>query len=117
MLLLLVVGTVAALDVTKGELDGYFSFKEAVSVLDHLHRAYPELVSVKNSIGKTVEGRDIWSVEVHDSGLPLTSRGTLLVLAAHHARELISVSFVLWALDKLLKDPDNLFLLQTRSLV
>lgn len=118
MRLLMLIGTVWALDVTHGQLQGYFSYDEVVDVLDGFHNRFPNLVSAKFSIGKTVEQRNIWAVRLSSTPLP-TEQGTLLVMAAHHAKELISVSFVLWAVDQLLTSNSTLsqYLLRTRSLM
>jgi len=118
MRLWMLLATVWALDVTQGQLRGYFSYEEVVRTLDGFHDRFPDLVSSKFSIGKTVEQRDIWAIQLSSTPLP-TAQGTMLVMAAHHAKELISVSFVLWAVDRLLTANTTVsrYLLSTRSIM
>lgn len=118
MRLWMLLATVCALDVTQGQLQGYFTYEEVVRTLDGFHDRFPDLASPKFSIGKTVEQRDIWAIRLSSAPL-LPSQGTLLVMAAHHAKELISVSFVLWAVDRLLTSNTTMsnYLLGTRSIM
>ena len=119
LLTVVLLCTACALNVTQGSLNGYFTYQEALTVLDNLAATHPSVVSPKRSIGTTWEERDLWAADISKPGLPLSSRGTLLVMAAHHARELISVSFVLWAVDHLLGLNSTMsdFLLRTRKIV
>ena len=54
-------------DFKLGSMGGNYTLAEMEAELDTLHFLYPNLVSEKMSIGKSVEGRDIWAVKVSDN--------------------------------------------------
>jgi carboxypeptidase T len=71
----------------------YHNYAELTAELDALVAQYPQLLK-KFSIGKSVQGRDIWAVRINPhaknaqepSGLP-----GILFLGGHHAREHLSI--------------------------
>ena len=50
-----------------GSIGGYYTFEEVVSKLDSMRILYPELITEKDSIGRSVEGRAIWAVKISDN--------------------------------------------------
>lgn len=108
-----------ALDVSHGGLEGYFTYDEVVNTLTNFTNQYPAYIPEKFSIGMTVENRSIWALRLNGTTLPTKAKGTLLLMAAHHAKELISVSFALWAFDHLLTSNTSMahYLLQTRNIM
>ncbi len=70
-----------------GSLLGYPNFDEVVAILDEMHSAYPGLISARSSLGQSVEGRDIWMVEISDNPGVDEAEGEALYTAMHHARE------------------------------
>ncbi|NQT63675.1 MAG: immune inhibitor A [Candidatus Marinimicrobia bacterium] len=70
-----------------GSMGGYLTFDEIVTSMDSLHAGYPEIVSVKHSIGLSYEGRDIWAFKISDAqGLP-DGDPQVLYNSLIHARE------------------------------
>jgi len=50
-----------------GSMGGNYTFNEMIVKLDELHERYPSLVSEKQSIGQSHQGRDIWAVKISDN--------------------------------------------------
>lgn len=75
-----------------GSLGGNYTYEEMVDVLDSLHMTYPSLISEKISIGRSVEGRDIWAVKLSDNpevdeGGEASGEPQVLYTGLTHARE------------------------------
>ena len=87
-----------------GTYGGYFTYDEALAILDSMQSDYPGLISVKAPIGSflTIEGRPMYWVRISNS--PATdqpAKPQMLVTSVHHAREPGSLSsniFYLWYL-------------------
>ncbi|MDO8804577.1 MAG: M14 family metallopeptidase [Elusimicrobiota bacterium] len=69
----------------------YHNFKETVDLLKQMAAANPDIASLF-SIGKTVEGRDIWCLRINSSakGEAVSSKPGALYIGNHHAREHLS---------------------------
>ena len=50
-----------------GSMGGFYTFSEVVAQLDSMRRKYPNLITAKDSIGTSVEGRAIWAVKISDN--------------------------------------------------
>lgn len=85
------------LDITSGSIKGYFTPEE---VLEYLNSTVGNSVELVN-IGKTYLEKDIFALHINSN-----RDIKVLVVAAHHARELISVTQVLYIIDKLLNASD-----------
>jgi hypothetical protein len=86
------------LEVTKGAAyPSYFhTYASTVSDMRALHAAYPAITSDLVSIGKTIEGRDIWAMEVaNPPGAHDPLKPEALEVGCHHAREPMSVEIPL----------------------
>lgn len=87
-----------------GSYAGYFTYSEALDILDSMRLLYPSLISAKQPIGSylTIEGRPIYWVRISnnpDTAQPL--RPQMLTTSIHHAREPGSLSsniYYLWYL-------------------
>ena len=86
-----------------GSLLGYPTFEEVVAILDEMHSLYPTLISAKTSLGQSVEGRDIWMVEISDNPGAEEGEGEVLYTAMHHAREPQGPATVLYTMWYLLE--------------
>ena len=82
--------------------DRYYTYEHLTQLLHNWAKEYPTLMAIE-SIGKTLEGRDIWAVTLtntatgHHSEKPAT-----FVDANIHAGEVTGCSTVLWLLNHLL---------------
>ncbi len=88
----------------QGGMGGFYTYAEVVSVLDQLSAAYPDLVSPKQSIGTTIEGRDIWAVKISDNPGVDENEPEVRFDAIHHAREPQGMQTLIWFMSFLLED-------------
>lgn len=54
-----------------------------------IHARYPDITEVK-SIGKSLEGRDIWAIKISDNARQDEKEPVIMVNAMHHAREVMT---------------------------
>ncbi|MEO8068489.1 MAG: M14 family zinc carboxypeptidase [Flavobacteriales bacterium] len=84
-----------------GSMGGYFTWQEIQDQLDSMVAAYPALISPKQSIGTTNEGRAIHYVRLSNNPNVDQDKPEIMYDAVHHAREVESVSqliFYMWYL-------------------
>ncbi|GAB3691865.1 hypothetical protein GCM10027592_10220 [Spirosoma flavus] len=82
-----------------GSFGGYYSFAELPAILDRMRALYPNLITIKSTIGSSVEGRPLYMVKISDNPDVDENEPELLLNALHHAREPISISqlvFFMW---------------------
>jgi len=107
------------LDVTK-DMGGYATLSEIYAYLDNLRTAYPSIVSAKNHIGYTLEGRDMWAVKISDNPNVDEDEPEVLYTAAIHAREVITPLTLMHFMDHLTGsyglDPEITALVDSREL-
>jgi hypothetical protein len=96
----------AGLDIKSGSIEGYFTPEEVLEYLNSTVGNSVELVT----IGNTYLEKGIFALHINSN-----KDIKVLVVAAHHARELISVTQVLYIIDKLLtaSDPSLIHLRET----
>ncbi len=87
-----------------GSMGGYYTFNEVVAELDEMRAFAPNLISVKQSIGITIEGRDIWMVKISDNPDIKESEEEILYTALTHAREPQSMATVIYFMWHLLEN-------------
>lgn len=92
-----------------GSMGGYFTYQEYVDQLDKMSQLFPKLISVKSSIGQSVEGKPIYHVKISDHPTTDDKDPEVLYTAVHHAREpggLSQLLFYMWyLLENYEKDP------------
>jgi carboxypeptidase T len=81
-----------------GNMGGYYTLQDAYEALDTLAALYPNLVTVKAPIGSytTAEGRPIYWVKISDNANTNEGEPEILFDAAHHAREAVTVSQLIY---------------------
>ncbi|MBL0325596.1 MAG: fibronectin type III domain-containing protein [Cytophagaceae bacterium] len=103
-----------------GSYGGYFSLQEMINILDQMRVQYPNLISVKSSIGNTIEGRPIYMVKISDNPDVDESEPEVFLNAVHHAREPISLSqliYFMWhVLENYGTDPEITTMLNSSEL-
>ena len=96
---------------THGSMGGYFTLDEMYQVLEAMHAAYPNLISLKKPCSATIEtweGRKLdWvrisdNPETHEAGEP-----EILYTALHHAREPLGMSQMIMFMWHLLENYDT----------
>jgi carboxypeptidase T len=82
-------------------LGAYTSCAELTQRLLELHAAYPQIIGQPISIGKSLEGRDIWAVKLSDHPEVEAPKPEALYIGGVHSRELIGVEIPLGFLERL----------------
>lgn len=68
-------------------MGGFPTLAEAVTYMDSLHTLYPGMISVKDSIGATIQGRPIWMVKISDNVDTDEDEPEMFINSLIHARE------------------------------
>lgn len=95
----------APLNFSLGSMGGFKTFNEAIAALDQMRTLYPQFVREKESIGKSIENRDIWVVWLGtewDENKPKA-----LYTSLTHAREPNSMMAVIYYMWWLLENYDT----------
>ena len=90
-----------------GSMSGHATFAEIVANLDNMVNLFPNLITIKESIGQTIEGRDLWMVKISDNPNVNEPEPEVLYTALHHAREPAGVMQMLFYMYYLLENYDN----------
>ena len=103
-----------------GSMGGFYTFDEVVAELDSMRLLYPHLVSARQAIGSSVEGRPLWMVKISDHPEADEGEVEILYTGLHHADEPQSMMAVLYFMYYLLEhyqiDPEATFLVENREL-
>lgn len=84
---------------TAGGVTRHFTFQEMQNELDDMRALYPDLITVKSSVGTTEQGRTLFMVKISDNADVDENEPELFLTAVHHAREPISMTqllFFMW---------------------
>jgi carboxypeptidase T len=83
-----------------GSMGGFYTNAEVNQQLDSMHLLYPSLITARESVGVSVEGRTMWAVKISDNpGVNESGEPEVLYTALHHAREpegMMSVLYYMW---------------------
>jgi carboxypeptidase T len=81
-----------------GSMGGYLTYQEAIAKLDSLPILFPNLVTSKQPIDTflTEEGRPIYFMKISDNANTNEAEPQVLFDAVHHAREVITVSQIVY---------------------
>lgn len=114
-------GPVNALGFGYGSMGGFYTLAEVYQQLDSMALLYPSLISARDSIGRSVEGRTIWAVRISDNpAVEEPEEPEVLYTALHHAREpqgMMSVIYYMWwLLQNYATDPDAAYLVNNRQM-
>lgn len=104
-----------------GSMGGYYTWSEMVAKLDEMRANYPALVSGKQSLGVSHEGRAVWMVKISDhANSQDEDEPAILFTGLTHAREPIGMEVALFTMFHLLErygiDPEVTYLVDTREL-
>ncbi len=94
---------------TFGSMSGHATFEEAVDHLDNMFELFPDLITQKESIGQSIEGRDLWMVKISDNPTVNETEPEVLYTSLHHAREpaglMTNLFFMYYLLENYDSDP------------
>jgi carboxypeptidase T len=96
-----------------GSMSGHATYAEIVAQLDNMVNLFPNLITVKESIGQSVEGREMWMVKISDNPNINETEPKVLYTALHHAREPVGAMQMLFYMYYLLENYDNDPFIQT----
>ncbi len=103
-----------------GDMGAYHTYQEMVTEINQVHANYPNITTI-TSIGKSIEGRDIWAVKVSDNpGEEEADEPDLLYVGNIHAREVATPEVILHFLNYLTSnygtDAEATFLVNNREI-
>ena len=103
-----------------GSMGGFYTFNEVVAQLDTMRLLYPNLITVKDSIGSSIEGRTIWAVKISDNPDVTENEPQVFYNALTHVNEQQGMMTVLYFIYYLLEnygtDPEVSYLVDNREL-
>lgn len=105
-----------------GSMGGFYTYAEVVQKLDSMRLRYPNLISVKQSLGLSVENRNIWAVKISDNPdiNESSTEPAIYFDALHHAREPESMAcmmyYMYWLLENYGTDPEATSLMNNREI-
>jgi len=105
---------------TNKDMGGYKTLDEIYAYMDTIISENPNIVSAKESIGQTIEGRDIWAFKISDNPEIDEDEPEVLYTAAIHCREVITPEVLFFFIDHLVDnygtDPEVTDLVDNREL-
>ncbi len=103
-----------------GSMGGFYTFEEIIADLDTMFQLYPNLITEKDSIGSSHEGRTIWAVKISDNPNISEDEPAVGFDALVHAREPQSMATLMYFMWYLLEnygtDPEVTYLLDNREI-
>ncbi|MEI8114133.1 MAG: M14 family zinc carboxypeptidase [Bacteroidia bacterium] len=103
-----------------GSMGGFYTFNEVVAQLDSMRKKYPNLITVKDSVGTSVEGRTIWAVKISDNPDIKENEPEVFYNSLIHGSEQQGMMAVLYFMYHLLEnygtDPEVTYLVNNREL-
>lgn len=100
----------------------FHTYQQLNEDMNQLHLKYPDITQLK-SIGKSIEGRDLWAFHINTSKISLQSgesgKPGIVFMGNHHAREHVSLEIPLMLTHYLLEhqnDPKIKQLLDSRDI-
>ncbi len=104
-----------------GSMGGYYTYTEIVQQLDSMKLLYPSLITVKQIIGATIQGRSIYSVKISDNpDINEINEPSVLYTALTHSREPQSMMTVLyymwWLLENYGTNAEATYLINNRQM-
>ncbi|MBI3195021.1 MAG: zinc carboxypeptidase, partial [Ignavibacteriae bacterium] len=93
-------GAFNALGFGYGSMGGYYTDDEVKQQLDTMKLLFPNIITARESIGTSNEGRALWAVKISDSpNQTEANEPEVLYTALHHAREpegMMTVLYYMW---------------------
>ncbi len=100
-------------------MGGYPTMEEAYDSLDLYHSLYPELLTERDSIGYTIQGRPIYYLKLSDNPMVDEDEPEILINGLIHAREpgslLFNLYYIRYLLDNYYFDPEIQDLVDNRE--
>ncbi len=112
---------VDALGFGYGSMGGYYTYVEVKSQLDSMKLLYPNIITAKESIGTSIQGRAIWISKISDNPNDYEiDEPEALYTALTHAREpqgmMTVIYYMWWLLENYGIDPTATYLVNNRQM-
>ena len=102
-----------------GSMSGFYTFNEIIAQLDTMRLLDPNLITEKDSIGSSIEGRAIWAVKISDNPEIDESEPQLFYNSLVHGREpagmMSVIYFMYYLLENYGSDPEVTYLVDNRE--
>ena len=103
-----------------GSMGGFLTFDEVAAQLDKMRSLYPNLITKKDSIGSSIEGRPIWAVKISNNADMNSNKPQIFYNSLIHAREpegmMVLIYYMYYLLENYGHDPEVTYLLNNREL-
>jgi hypothetical protein len=103
-----------------GSMGGFYTFDEVVAEMDAMHQLYPNIITAKDSVGSSYQGRPIWTVKISDNPNIDEEEPEVFYNSLIHAREpegmMAVVYFMYYLLENYGLDPEVTYLVDNREL-
>ena len=104
-----------------GSMGGFYTYEEALAILDSMHAKFPQWISAKAPISAelTYQNRPIYYVRISDNPDIDENEPEMLYTALHHSREPASLTqliYFMWYLLENSQNPDIQYLLENTEL-
>lgn len=83
------------------DMGGYLTLAEINAYLDTIVSDHSNIVSAKQNLGQTIEGRTMWAVKISDNPALNEAEPEVMYTAAIHAREVITPEVLFYVMDHL----------------
>jgi hypothetical protein len=87
-----------------GSMGGFLTLDEVALDLDAMLASFPNLITIRRSIGNSFEGREIWMVKISDNPDADEDETEVLYTGLHHAREPQSMTTLIYFMWYLLEN-------------
>ena len=103
-----------------GSMGGFYTYNEVIAQLDTMHSLYLNLITAKDSIGSTIQGRPIWAVKISDNPEVDEDEPEIFYNSLIHAKEpegmMVVIYFMYYLLENYGTDPEVTYLVNNREL-
>ncbi|MFN3560442.1 MAG: M14 family zinc carboxypeptidase [Chloroherpetonaceae bacterium] len=100
-----------------GAMGGFLTLSEVYQVLDSMRLLYPNLITERDSIGATIQGRPIYAVKIGSNSS--VGKPQVLYTSLHHAREpngmMALIYYMWWLLENYGANSEATFLVDNRE--
>lgn len=90
-----------------GSMGGFLTYNEFLLELDSMRMAYPNLISIRDSIGHSIENRPIFMLRISDNADMNEAEPEALYVGLHHAREPMSLMNLAYFMQHILASYGN----------
>lgn len=110
-------GQYNALGFGLGSMGGHYTLQEVLQQLDSMRLLYPSLITVRDSIGRSQQGRGMWIAKIGSS--QSAGKPEVLYTALHHAREpagmMSTIYYMWWLLENYATNAEAAYLVNNRQ--